>query len=120
MIKILPSGMMPTCRILWCLTLTIHRTARRRGKRRRRRRRRRRISEEEEEEAQPESDSPGMKRFRLRPTEYRITGPEGTISLVINFEPPYSHEATKKHGIGLTEPCHDTCVSIVQGSVWGL
>ena len=27
MIKILPSGMMPTCRILWCLTLTIHRTA---------------------------------------------------------------------------------------------
>jgi hypothetical protein len=48
MIKILPSGMMPTCRILWCLTLTIHRTARRRGKRRRRRRR---ISEEKEEEA---------------------------------------------------------------------
>jgi hypothetical protein len=34
--------MMPTCRILWCLTLTIHRTARRR-----------RISEEKEEEAQP-------------------------------------------------------------------
>jgi G:T-mismatch repair DNA endonuclease (very short patch repair protein) len=42
--------MMPTCRILWCLTLTIHRTARRR--RGKRRRRRRRISEEEEEEAQ--------------------------------------------------------------------
>jgi hypothetical protein len=49
MIKILPSGMMPSCRIMWCLKLSIHRTARRRrGKRRRRRRRR--ISEEEEEE----------------------------------------------------------------------
>jgi hypothetical protein len=50
MIKILSSGIMPSCRILWCLKLSIHRTTRRRrGKRRRRRRRR--ISEEEEESA---------------------------------------------------------------------
>jgi len=26
MVKILPSGMMTSCRILWCLKLSIHRT----------------------------------------------------------------------------------------------
>jgi hypothetical protein len=49
MIKILPSGVMPSCRILWFLKLTMHRTARRR----RGKRRRRRMSSEEEEEQQP-------------------------------------------------------------------
>jgi hypothetical protein len=41
MIKILPSGVMPTCRILWFLKLTMHRTSRRR-----------RGQEEEEKEQQ--------------------------------------------------------------------
>jgi hypothetical protein len=50
-IKILPSGVMPSCRILWFLRLTVHRTARRR--RGKRRRRRRRMSSEEEEVEQP-------------------------------------------------------------------